>query len=260
MTSDKFKLAPAFRNQLNGVDAYTRHRKLIQNYVLFYGRGNLPHDDRTKLHNPEHEIIRKHHRFLPPENGDDLDWEQRLAKKYHDQLFKEYAICELKYYKEGKIALRWRTESEVVSGKGQFACGSTRCDNTASLKSWEVNFAYVEDGVRKNELVKVRLCPDCSYRLNYKTMKRASKKRKREELKATVRRERDHHRSDTEEERESKSEERSSDEGDAPERKKSKQKEKGKDDASNIWKQPMETKVEKTHEEEFSDYFADLLM
>lgn len=215
-------------------------------------------------------------RFLPPENEDDLDWEQRLAKKYHDQLFKEYAICELKYYKEGKIALRWRTESEVVSGKGrkqaydrcprltlkvgQFACGSTRCDTTASLKSWEVNFAYVEDGVRKNELVKVRLCPDCSYKLNYKTMKRASKKRKREEELKASQHKRRHRRSDTEEERESKSEEHSSDEGDAEEVKKSKRKETEKDDASSIWKQPLETKVEKTHEEEFSDYFADLLM
>ena len=34
------------------------------------------------------------------------------TKKYYDKLFKEYAICELKYYKEGKIALRWRTEKE----------------------------------------------------------------------------------------------------------------------------------------------------
>jgi protein FRA10AC1 len=105
-------------------------------------------------------------------------WEQRVAKKYYDKLFKEYAICELKYYKEGKIALRWRTEKEVVVGKGQFICASTRCDSTSRLNSWEVNFGYMEDGEKKNELVKVRLCEDCSDKLNYKTKKRLVKKRK----------------------------------------------------------------------------------
>lgn len=113
------------------------------------------------------------------DNDDELTWEQRVAKKYYDQLFKEYALCELKYYKEGRIALRWRTEKEVVVGKGQFICASTRCDETKKLQSWEVNFGYVEDGEKKNELVKVRLCPECSDKLNFKTKKRLAKKLKR---------------------------------------------------------------------------------
>jgi protein FRA10AC1 len=115
-------------------------------------------------------------------NNEEPDiWEQRVAKKYYDRLFKEYAICELKYYKEGKIALRWRVEREVVSGKGQFICASTSCESTTSLKSWEVNFGYVEDGEKKNELVKVRLCPECSDKLNYKTKKRAAKRKEKKQ-------------------------------------------------------------------------------
>ena len=56
-----------------------------------------------------------------------------------------------------QIALRWRVEKEVVEGKGQFTCGNKRChdDESEGLRSWEVNFAYVEHGEKKNALVKL---------------------------------------------------------------------------------------------------------
>lgn len=63
------------------------------------------------------------------EEEDEGTWEQRVAKKYYDKLFKEYAICDLKYYKQGKIALRWRTESEVISGKGNYILSIFACYN-----------------------------------------------------------------------------------------------------------------------------------
>ena len=48
------------------------------------------------------------------------------------------------------------------------------------LRTWEVNFAYKEDGEKKNALVKLRLCPDCSYKLNYHhKRKEVTKKKKR---------------------------------------------------------------------------------
>lgn len=40
------------------------------------------------------------------------------------KLFKEYAIADLSRYKEGRVGLRWRTQKEVVSGRGQFVCGA----------------------------------------------------------------------------------------------------------------------------------------
>ncbi len=46
--------------------------------------------------------------------------EKRLAKKYYDKLFKEYCICDLSHWQEKKIAMRWRIDKEVVSGKGKF--------------------------------------------------------------------------------------------------------------------------------------------
>ncbi|XP_053548889.1 protein FRA10AC1 [Bombina bombina] len=93
--------------------------------------------------------------------------EKKLAKKYYDKLFKEYCIADLSKYKENKFGFRWRVEKELVSGKGQFSCGNKRCDEKEGLKSWEVNFGYVEHGEKKNALVKLRLCPECSYKLNF---------------------------------------------------------------------------------------------
>ena len=56
-----------------------------------------------------------------------------------------------------QIAMRWRTENEVIAGKGQFICGNKKCDKENDLKSWEVNFGYVEKDVKKNCLVKLRM-------------------------------------------------------------------------------------------------------
>lgn len=82
-------------------------------------------------------------------------WEERLARKYYDKLFKEYCICDLSRYKENKIANRFRMEKEIVTGKGQFICGETSCKEETGLRTWEVNFAYVEAGERRNALVKI---------------------------------------------------------------------------------------------------------
>jgi protein FRA10AC1 len=119
------------------------------------------------------DILREKHQFIRNEKEDQVEgsnsWEVRMAMKYYRRLHKEYALVDLSRYKEEKIGLRWRTESEVVSGKGQFECGNItpqkKCDARDSLHSFEVNFKYVEAGQVKNELVKVRLCPHCARKL-----------------------------------------------------------------------------------------------
>lgn len=55
-----------------------------------------------------------------------------------------------------QIAMRWRTEQEVVNGKGQFSCGNKTCPEAEGLRTWEVNFAYREQEEKKNALVKLR--------------------------------------------------------------------------------------------------------
>ena len=56
-------------------------------------------------------------------------WQRRVAKRYYDRLFKEYALADLRKYKEDKIGFRWRTEQEVIAGKGQFVCGNKTCSS-----------------------------------------------------------------------------------------------------------------------------------
>ncbi|RUS15858.1 folate-sensitive fragile site protein Fra10Ac1-domain-containing protein [Endogone sp. FLAS-F59071] len=99
-----------FRNELNGSDAYTRHKKLINDYILFYGRD--PSKSSSEIADTvktELDVLKENHKFIrdPDEDESSATWEQRVAKKYYNKLFKEYAICELKYYKEGKVGVAW---------------------------------------------------------------------------------------------------------------------------------------------------------
>jgi protein FRA10AC1 len=107
----------------------------------------------------------------------------QLAKRYYDKLFKEYCIADLTHFDRNKIGMRWRTEAEVVRGKGQFECGSKHCDVRKKLTTWEVNFSYVEHGEHKNALVKLRLCKACSLKLNFHSQKRKIKKEAKQEKK-----------------------------------------------------------------------------
>ena len=50
---------------------------------------------------------------------EDEPWERKLAKRYYEKLFKEYCLADLSRYRENMLALRWRTEQEVLEGKGQ---------------------------------------------------------------------------------------------------------------------------------------------
>ena len=82
----------------------------------------------------------------------------------------------------GRIGLRWRTEKEVIAGRGQFTCASKHCESDDNLHSYEVPFEYAEQGVTKNELVKVRVCINCARKLFYeklKTMRRERRKKRR---------------------------------------------------------------------------------
>lgn len=124
------------------------------------------------------------HRFLwdgkLDDSGNSADtWEVRLAKKYYAKLYREYALADMSRYKEGAIGLRWRTAQEVFDGKGQFTCGNKVCTSCESLQSFELLFAYAEHGEHKQALVKLRVCPACEEKLNY----RKRKEQRREERK-----------------------------------------------------------------------------
>jgi len=125
----------------------------------------------------EFDILKASHKFLREDEDPEAhnsSWNDQLAQKYYGNLFREFAVCDLKHYKSGNFALRWRTESEVLSGAGENSCGNTRCkhhnnwDTATQLTALELPFAYEEHGERKSALVKVVLCPRCLKKLMWK--------------------------------------------------------------------------------------------
>ncbi|CAH1100851.1 unnamed protein product [Psylliodes chrysocephalus] len=169
------------RTQMRYLNPYDIHKLIINEYVLKKpGDTSLLKRDTSKDRNDYHVIV-ENHKFLWEEDDPADTWEQQFAKRYYNKLFKEYCIGDLSRYKENKIALRWRIEKEVVSGKGQFICGNKKCNEENDLRTWEVNFGYMEHGEKKNALVKIRLCPECSKKLNHHTKKKEVKRLKKKQ-------------------------------------------------------------------------------
>lgn len=234
------------------LDAYARHKKFINDYLMYYGGSISDFQRDTSRDKTDFDVIRENHKFLWDDDDDATSWEKRLAKRYYDKLFKEYCIADLSRYKENKIALRWRIEAEVVSGKGQFECGAKKCAEREGLRSWEVNFAYIEHGEKKNALVKLRLCPECSHKLNYHHRKKeikAKRKAKRTEEDLAVKRQK------SEECVES-----SIVEMPAAEPTVSSEPKSTSADDSNVWTKPLPVTEEKSREDEFDEYFEDMFL
>ncbi|KAJ7067299.1 folate-sensitive fragile site protein Fra10Ac1-domain-containing protein [Mycena amicta] len=141
----------------------------------------------------EFEILKASHKFLREEENDSKQqqrgatWDDQLAEKYYDSLFREFAVCDLKHYKSGNFSLRWRTETEVLSGAGEKTCGNTRCTHhdpryedkrkRGRLTTLELPFAYEEHGESKNALVKTVLCEKCLGKMMWKRNKEKEKER-----------------------------------------------------------------------------------
>jgi len=128
----------------------------------------------------EFEILKASHKFLRDDDEKPSSWDEQLATKYYTSLYREFAVCDLKHYKSGNFALRWRTEEEVLSGSGETTCGNTRCqrhlasrfpDQDSALTTLELPFSYVEQGETKSALVKVALCEKCVKKLMWKRQK-----------------------------------------------------------------------------------------
>nr|CAG4646675.1 EOG090X0H59 [Macrothrix elegans] len=251
----------SMQSQLRNLTAYDRHKMLINQYYMSVpGRAGLFKRDSSK-DKRDLDVIRENHQFLWEESDVVDTWGKQLAKKYYDKLFKEYCICDLRRYKENKVGLRWRVEKEVVSGKGQFSCGEQSCKETKHLRTWEVNFAYLEHNTKKNTLVKIRLCDDCSYKLNYHHKKKEvtqKKKKHKKEKKKEKRRS-----SSRVESRESGSTLDDSSvipESEMEEPKPSSSAEQEPITSTEIWREAQQTAEEKSRDEEFEEYLEDLFL
>ncbi|EDQ93138.1 uncharacterized protein MONBRDRAFT_13819 [Monosiga brevicollis MX1] len=145
--------------------AYERHQRFLEDFVYFYG----DKDEYLRSQQPERrndfDVIREEHRFIwEPQDRALQTWQANLAKRYHDKLFKEYCLADMSRYREGLLGLRWRVESEVFEGKGQFVCGNLQCVRREALETWRVPFSYKERGEQRRALVKLRVCHKCAKR------------------------------------------------------------------------------------------------
>ncbi|KAF3928586.1 hypothetical protein AA313_de0201944 [Arthrobotrys entomopaga] len=217
-------LARAPRNS-----AYARHIQKCLQYVDYYG-GSVPSVSKGKT---ERDLLEQEFQFLRDDGHDEMDsgrqdTAKEIAKKYYDNLFREFALIDLSRWREGQVALRWRTKQEVLQGLGQFTCASLTCprhtaptedppefsldseegDGMIPLETIEMNFGYVEKGVKKNALVKVCVCEKCASKLHkvkgsskeqQSRRKDRSREREREEKKSRERRERRHRRHEEDE-------------------------------------------------------------
>ncbi|XWS45726.1 hypothetical protein CRYUN_Cryun14cG0004200 [Craigia yunnanensis] len=169
---DREEKKQQYQAHIRGLNAYDRHNKFLNDYVGFYGKENS-----TDVKLPvktDHDTLREGYHFIRSEEDDmNPSWEKRLVKHYYDKLFKEYCIADMSQYKSGKIGLRWRTEKEVISCKGQFMCGNKRCNEKDDLASYEacVSFSHFEAGENKQALVKLVTCERCDEKLHYKKRK-----------------------------------------------------------------------------------------
>jgi len=246
------------RLNLLSLSAYDRHKQLVNTYQLYHvgaTKGLARDKSRDKR---DIDVIREHHKFLWDEEaeGGEESWETQLARRYYNKLFKEYCIIDLSRYKENQFGMRWRLEKEVVIGKGQFVCGNKKCDEVKKLRTWEVNFAYVEEGLKKNALIKCRLCPECSYKLNYTHKKKdltKKKKRRTKKKKKKQKKRRDSSSSSSSSSSESDSEESKA----AATAKAAASDEKT---AAEIWSKPAEREEEKSRDDVFNEFLEDLFV
>ena len=55
----------------------------------------------------EFDILRASHKFLRQDEDHaearNASWNDQLAQKYYDNLFREFAVCDLKHYKSGNV-------------------------------------------------------------------------------------------------------------------------------------------------------------
>ncbi|XP_045924877.1 protein FRA10AC1 isoform X2 [Micropterus dolomieu] len=225
------------RAHLISMNAYERHKKFVGDYILYYGGQMADFKRSVAKDKTDLDVLRENHRFLwRDEDEDDMTWEKDLAKKYYDKLFKEYCIADLSRYKENKFGFRWRTENEVVSGKGL-------CPEC----SFKLNFHHKRKEVKAKTKTKRLSEENQEPSQKKKKRKRSSSKSKKHKNKQKRHRDCSASSSSSDESQDS---DKDSEAGEKPE------------DLSEAdhWRGPAPAVEEKSREEEFDEYFEDMFL
>ncbi|CRG98472.1 conserved protein, unknown function [Plasmodium relictum] len=184
-----YKIPKKIFDELN---AFERH-KLMMSLRLLEKEKNKNNNEQYLN---DYDILKKKYNFIHDASNE----KNSLLQNYYNSICNKYVICDLTRYREAKIGLRWRTEEEIIKGKGHIICSSKKCNNT-DLKTYEFLFEYIEGGEKKETNVNVRACMDCAYKLHYRKIKEYLKKKEKKKLKKKQRRKRKHKKSDSSSER-----------------------------------------------------------
>lgn len=157
MTSSTNKSSSSFKNIVSAVD-----RALLEERYEFVPSQSYAAESATATGTPATTSTTTNNNTTDTTTG--TTWQDRMVQRYHDGLYREYALADLS--RPGQLGLRWRTKQEVMNGRGERSCGNKHCGGLVSSKSnhlvtVEVPFAYMEGGISKKELVKLNLCPTC---------------------------------------------------------------------------------------------------
>lgn len=91
-----------YNERVLGLNAYERHKQFMRDYQAHYGSGGVSSGQQQQQVMPlktDRDTLRETYRFIRSEEDDlERSWEQRLAKRYHDKLFKEYCIADMSRY------------------------------------------------------------------------------------------------------------------------------------------------------------------
>ncbi len=120
----------------------------------------------------DYDELRSHYRFVLPDDDDDVNradghrdgvvvdggggnsnaatWQDRMVRKYHDHLYKEYVLADLsRVYENGTVGLRWRTADEVARGRGFRCCGNLNCPSSSGSSGSSIGAATEAAAVRR---------------------------------------------------------------------------------------------------------------
>ncbi|SBS79924.1 conserved protein, unknown function [Plasmodium ovale curtisi] len=107
-------------------------------------------ENKSEQYVTDYDILKKQYKFIHDASSE----KNTLLQKYYNSICNKYVICDLSKYKETKvgvprgIGLRWRTEEEIIEGKGHIICASKKCNST-NLKTYKFLFQYDEQGTQK---------------------------------------------------------------------------------------------------------------
>ncbi|KAJ9125255.1 hypothetical protein QFC22_000210 [Naganishia vaughanmartiniae] len=122
-----------------GMTAYEREKRAMAPYRQ---DGSASETTLQMKGKTEFDVLKENLRFIrEDEDPKDVTYEERLARAYESKLFKEYALL------------------ETMSEQGI---------PMPPLQAFELPFAYVEAGQKKQALVKVKVCERCARKVTYK--------------------------------------------------------------------------------------------